>query len=118
METGNERIDQLLHHAEEYVNTQKQIGKLMITKKGAEIFSAAASALMLSVIFFFVVLFASLTFAWAVSAWFGNPYAGFIGLTVLYLLAGVLLSVKREQWLKAPLKNLFIRSALKNDPHE
>lgn len=118
MDSTKEKIDMLTEHAEAYIKTQQQLGKLIITQKTGELFSSVVSALILFAIFFFVIVFASLALAWGISSWFENMYAGFIAVTALYLLTGIILSVKRDRLLKTPLQNMFIRSSLKNDAHE
>lgn len=118
METGHEKIDEFIGHAEAYIRTQKQLGKLIAVEKAGLYFSAAASGLVLFALFFFAAVFASLALAWGIAQWLDSPYAGFVAVTALYLLAGIVLSLKHEQWLRQPLFRIFIRNVLKHGTHE
>ncbi|MFI5220175.1 MAG: phage holin family protein [Bacteroidia bacterium] len=112
------KIDDLIDHAEEYFKTRQELSKLVAAEKASIAVSSLVSGIVIFVIFFFVIVFASLALAHFISEYTGKAYIGYIAVMLLYLIAGLILNAKKEQWLETPVMNAFIKNFFKNDNDE
>ncbi len=118
METLHEKITQLSGDAEKYLKTREELLELVVAEKASTVGGELFSSIVLMLIFSTVFLFLSFSAAYIIAEMSGKIYIGFISVTAFYLVAGVLLFVNREKWLKNPVTNSIIRSLLKIERHD
>lgn len=98
-----ENVSRLTENIKDYVNLRIDLAKLTITEKLAKITSFFLIAVIFFILGMFLLLFLSLSFVF----WFGNEigptWLGSLIVTVIYLLAGVIIYVKRHQFFINPL---------------
>ncbi len=118
MENEKTKVDDLIDHVEEYFQTRQELSKLVAAEKSSVILSSVITNLVFLLIFSLVFVFASIALAYGISQYFGQAFAGFLAVALLYLVIGIVLYAKQDQWLKTPLANAVIKSFFKNDNHE
>jgi len=118
MENEKTKIDHLIEHAEEYFQTRQELSKLVAAEKSSTILSSVVTSLIMLLIFILVIVFASIALAYGISQYFGQAFAGFLSVAVFYLLIGILLYVKQDKWLKAPMANAVIKNFFQNENDE
>jgi hypothetical protein len=118
IENEKSNIDQLIDHAEEYIKTRQELSKLVAAEKTSVVASSVFSSLIIFAVFFFVIIFASIALAYGIAMYLGATVYGFLLVSVVYLIAGILLFVNRKNWLEQPMMNLMIKNFFKNEEHE
>ena len=100
----------------EYVETQIELLKLQAAERIASLFAIIAAYTILSVFFIFFLLFGSMAAAFALSAWIGKAYAGFLIVGGVYLALTVWIFARRESFLRRPILDAIIRQLFKERP--
>ncbi len=118
MENEKTKLDDLIDHVEDYFKTRQELSKLIAAEKSSVVLSSVVTNLVFLLIFSMVFLFASIALAYGVSHYLGSSFAGFLSVAGLYLVIGIVLVVKQDKWLKAPLANVVIKNFFKDDHHE
>jgi len=118
MENEKTKIDQLVEHAEEYFHTRQELSKMIAAEKSGVILSSVVASLALLCVFLLVLVFASIALAYGISQYFGQAFAGFLAVAVLYLLVGIVLYAKQDQWLKTPVANAVVKNFFQNEDNE
>jgi len=117
-EQEKSNIDSLIAHTEEYLKTRQELGKLVVAEKTGIIASTIFSSLVIFGLFFFTIVFASIALAFVLGRIFGDTMYGFLAVTGLYFLAGVLLLANKKKWMEVPVMNMLIKNILKEEEHE
>jgi hypothetical protein len=115
MENEKSTLDNIIDDAQEYFNAKQQLAMLKFAEKSSQAASAATSGILLAGLFLLVVLFASIALGFALSAYFGSPVMGFLGVAGLYLLILLLMYINREKWIITPMSNTIIKSFFNKD---
>ncbi|MBK8846213.1 MAG: phage holin family protein [Bacteroidetes bacterium] len=110
-----EKIEHLIEHAEEYINTRQELLKLIVAEKTSTVLSSVMSNLIISFIFFFVFVFASFGLAYFIAEYIGKTYLGFIATAGIYFVIGLLLHWNREKLLRTPFMNSIIKNYFKDE---
>ncbi len=110
---NKEKIDRLIEHADQYLETEKELAELVIIEKTGRVFAASMSGLILVMLSMLVLVFSGIAIACVIAYLTGELYIGFVAIALLFLLLAALLYTKRAQLLSTPLLNLFIRMVLK-----
>jgi ABC-type polysaccharide/polyol phosphate export permease len=118
MENEKTKVDDLITHVEEYFQTRQELVKLVAAEKSSSVLSSVVSNLVVLAIFFLVMVFASIALAYAISQYTGQAFAGFLAVAVLYLVMGIVLYAKQDQWLKTPMANAIIKNFFKHEHDE
>ena len=118
METLQTKITNLTEHVEDYIKTREELAKLIAAEKSSVVAGEMVSSLVLLLIFSTVFLFFSFAAAYLIAELSGKEYYGFISVTGLYLLIGILLYANRQRWLKNPVINSVIKNFFKTENHE
>lgn len=98
-------FDDLTNHLEARWN----LGVLNTVEKVANAISAATSAIVLGVIGLFILFFISLGVAWLIGQSLNNLAYGLFIVALVYTIIGVILYVKRDNFIKIPVINSFIQ---------
>jgi hypothetical protein len=80
-----------------------------------------ADILAVAIVFFiasFFILLASMALAFALGRWLNDTALGFLIVSLLYALLGILVWAKRDQFLRIPILNALIKSLFNKDEDE
>lgn len=106
-------VESLIGNSTEYVETRINLLKLKIVDKSSDLASSVLSFLPLILLFVLIFILLNIGIALLIGDLIGKSYAGFLVLTGLYIIAGLVLYNGRTKWIKVPFANLLIRKLLK-----
>lgn len=110
-----EKINSLKDQVKEYVQTRIDIATLTAVKGGSKAAGNVALYLLLSILGFFFLLFASIALAFAISEWLDHRIAGFLIVAGIYLVAGILFFAFKSKLILEPLANAIINAVLNKE---
>lgn len=113
-----EELDNLILEIKDYLETRSKLGKLKALDKGSQIAADSTTAIFIAVVLLLFLVFISLACALILSEFFNKLYAGFLIVSLFYLLTGFLLYFKRAAWIKKPIINALIRNFFKDTDDE
>ena len=109
MEEEKSKINILVDHAKEYVETTVDLMKTEAVDRISTAASSFASAIILAVTGIFFLLFASVGCAYAIARSTGSTAAGFFSVAGFYLLVSLVIYASREKWIKIPIVNAILK---------
>lgn len=113
-EKEKSNIEQLVEQTTGYLDTQRELVKLVVAEKSASVLSALAAGLLLFAVFFSASLFVAYCLAMLIGRYTDDPLYGFAAVALLYIVIGFVMYIKREQWLRMPIMNGIIKNIFKN----
>lgn len=108
------KIEELAGNAKEYINTQIDLIKLTAAEKISSVLAGFIAGAIVAMVFIFVLVFGGIAAAYALSAWIGFPYAGFLIVAGFYLLLGIIIWMTKERVIRIPIMKSIIRELFKN----
>jgi len=118
MEKETASKETLLDNVTAYVNTRVELVRLQLIEKAAAMISNALSIVIIIPFFLIAFLFLSVALAHYFDELWGHEYAGYLTVTGIYMLVGLLLVWKRKYWLINPLQNNLIKQLFARHIHE
>lgn len=115
MENTFAKAEELVFTIKEYVNTRIEILKLKAAEKISGIIANLIAGVIVAVILLFFIGFASIGLAIFLSELIGKAWAGFLIVSFLYLLIGIVLWKTRGRIIQIPVMNALIEQFFKND---
>lgn len=115
MEDTLSQIRELIAAGREYIETSVDSVKLTAAEKISLVISKLVAGTLVTVVFFFFLLFASVAGALALSSWLQLAWGGWLIVASFYLLIGFLVLAVREPWIRIPVMNNIIRQLFKDD---
>jgi len=112
------KVEELTEHVKDYITTKVEITKLRFAEKTSLTIGNIIAAVVVAVLFLFVLLFGSIAGAWALSDWIGKNYAGFLIVTGIYLLVAIIVWFARNRLIRFPVMNAIIKMLHKKDDDE
>lgn len=112
------KVEELTDHVKDYITTKVEITKLRLAEKTSLTIGNIIAALVVAVLFLFVILFGSIAGAWALSDWIGKNYAGFLIVAGFYLLVAIIVWFARGKLIRFPVMNAIIMMLHKKDDDE
>lgn len=112
------KIEEFADHIKEYVNTKIRLAKLQFAEKSSGLIANIITAIIVAMVFFFFFLFTGFAAAYALSAWIGATWAGFLIIAFIYLLAGFIIFKSKDKLLRIPIMNAIIRQLFSKDDEE
>ena len=106
-------VESLIGNSTEYIETRLNLFKLKLVDKTSDIASSVVSILPLLLIFILVFFLLNIGIALLIGDFVGRASWGFLILTAIYIIAGLVLYKSRNKLLKVPFANLLIRKFLK-----
>ena len=110
MDTENKK--NFTDNIKDYIKARQSLLKLQATDKASGIIAAFISFLIIFSLLLLAFLFISLTLAHFFAEQWGHEYAGYLTVTILYIIIASLLLKFRNTWLVRPIKNQFIKIIL------
>ena len=111
METMN-KIESLGLDAMNLAESKLNLWKLQAVDKSAKFTSAGVYSICLLLIGIFFVLMINIGAALWIGEILGKSYYGFFIVSIFYVILGIILYAFREQLVKTPIVNFFIKSFL------
>lgn len=105
-------IKSLISLVKDYGHNRLELLKLKAVDKTAKFFSALVSSILLFVIFFTFILVFNIGLALWIGDLVGKPYIGFLLVSLLYVIAGLVIFLLRKTWLKPLIASIIIRKIL------
>jgi hypothetical protein len=110
-----EKVEGLTEHVKEYITTKVELAKLRLAEKTSLTVGNLIAAVVVAVLFLFVMLFGSIAGAWALSDWIGKRYIGFLIVAGFYLLLAIIVWFARNRLIRFPVMNAIVKMLHKKD---
>ncbi len=117
MEKTFARTEELAAHVKEFVNNRIAAAKLSIAEKTSKLAAKIIAIIIVSLVFFLFLIFASTALAYSLSKLTGELYWGFLIVSGIYFLLLVLIWKTKERLLRIPIMNAILHQ-LFNDADE
>jgi len=114
-EQTNDIAEDIFEHASDYVEARWKLGVLNTSSKAANGIADLATILLFILLFMIVLFFMSLSVAWVLGQYFNSVALGFFGVGVFYVIAGILLWFIKDEYIKLPLVNSFLKKFYSED---
>lgn len=114
-----QKTEELAGHVKEYLNLKLESTELKAAEKSSLLISNVIAGMLVAVIFLLALIFGSIAGAYALSAWIGKPFAGFLIVAGIYVFIGIIVWLSKEKMLRIPIMNNIIHQLFKiEDLHE
>lgn len=107
----NEAIDDAkstVRDAKDYAEASVTLAKLKAADKASTSITNTVAYILVAVVSLYVLLFAGISLAFALTNWLNSITAGFLIVTGIYALLGVLLFSMRNRLIKLPVLNALL----------
>ncbi len=118
MEKAFAKVEELAGTIKEYVNTRIESVKLRAAEKSSVIIANVLAVMMVAVLLLFFIGLASVALSISLGEWIGNTWAGFLIVSCLYLLIGIIVWTARGRIIRLPVLNALIKQLFRNDDEE
>lgn len=118
MEKETGIFETLINDTREYFHARQELLKLQVTDKISGVLSSIITFFIIFSIFLLAFLFVSFTLAHVFAELWGHEYAGYLSVTLLYTIIGLLLYRFRKTRLFNPIKNKIIQQILSKKPND
>lgn len=115
MEETFAKAEELAGHIKEYVNNRISYAKFTGAEKTSKVAANILAAVIISAVFVIVLLFASLALAFVFAKLTGELYWGFLIVSGIYLLIGLIVFALKERILRIPIMNAILEQLFKDD---
>lgn len=105
----NEKFEDLLGHARDYVNAQIDLLKLKAVEKASRVVAFMVGLFFIVLMFALAFLFVSFALAHYFAELWNHEWAGYLTVTGIYLLLGLILLKFRKALIIGPITNLLVR---------
>lgn len=115
METGQEKpglVESLVEKTEAYCRTNLELMKLKSVDKTAGVLSSAVSRLVAFLLIFMFLAMAGIGASLWLGEVMGKTYYGFLCVSGIYAVAGVLLYIFKNNWIRKSVNDALIAEAL------
>jgi len=118
MEKAFAKIEELTDTIKEYADTRIESAKLDVAEKLSSILANLLAGILITTVFLFALIFAGIALGFVLGAWMGKMWAGFLVVSGLYLLIGIVVWTAREKIIRLPVMNALIKQLFSNDNEE
>lgn len=110
MEKEPNNFEDLFDKAGNYAETRIELWKFKATKKASIIIATLVAKMIKYVLLAFFIILLNIGLAIWLGELLGKVYYGFFILAAFYLVAGLIFSSFKDQWVKNPLSDSFIKN--------
>lgn len=114
MDTIENAKDLLFDKIENYSKTSIKLAKLNAIDKTADVTSALASGIFVSIVAFMFILFVNIGLSLYLGKILGDMFYGFFLVSGFYLILCLVIYFFRNQLIKTPVSNMVLEKLLKN----
>ncbi len=118
MEKEKNKFENFFDDARDYMDARQELLKLQVIQKATRTVSNIISFFVILPFFLLAFLFVSITLAHVFAELWGHEYAGYLTITLLYAITGILLVRFRKQWLVGPMMNRMIKQILSKETND
>ena len=112
VQTESRIIDSLVEQISDYGDTRIEILKLSAVEKASELISFVSVRAAIYLIASGTILFLAIAIALFLGEWLGRYSYGFFIVSIAFVLAGILVYVWRNKWIRDPVARLVVTKAL------
>jgi len=105
-------MESLFERIRDYGETRVEIFKLTAVDKASELISLASVRVVMYLIASRTILFLGIAAGFLLGEWLGRYSYGFIIVSIAFVLAGILVYIRRGKWVKDPVARLVITKVL------
>ncbi len=102
-------IEFLFETTSQYIDTRIELAKLKAVKKTANIIGILSTKLIVAAIFLFFLLMLNIGIALWLGDILGKTYYGFLILSFVYFVIGLIVYLNQEKWIKTSVANAIIK---------
>jgi hypothetical protein len=113
-----DNAENFVDQVKEYLNTRLAQLKLSFAEKTSKVVAILIASVVSALLFFLFLVLLSVAGAIAVGQWLNNYWLGFIIIAGVILLAGFILWLSRDGWLRRPIMNALIKVMFDKDEDE
>lgn len=118
MDTKKHQLENLIDDARSYMEAREKLARLQMTEKATHMAANLMSWLIIAPVFLIAFLFVSVGLAHVMAEWWGHEYAGYLSVTLLYVVIGFILVKFRKGILVKPIMDGLIKQAFSKENHE
>ena len=118
MEKTFDKVEELAAHVKEYVNNRIAATKLSVAERTSKVAAKIIAVIIVALIFFLFLIFASTALAYSLSKLTGELYWGFLIVAGIYFLLVVLVWKTKDRFLRLPILNAILRQLFTEDDEE
>jgi hypothetical protein len=108
IEEEKDRLDDILAKSKEYVETRIDLIAINIQDRLTDILSSVVAVAILWVFGIFSLSMLSVGIALSISEYYKDPPLGFYWVGGSYFLIGMIVYIKRRDWIKLPITNILL----------
>ena len=112
MENQSSSIESLIDRVKSYAETRIDLLKLKAIDKSSSFLSTLVTMIVLGMVGLIFIILLNIGLALYIGSLVGNAYYGFFIVAGFYLIAGLVIFVCRDKWLKTPVSNVMIKNLL------
>lgn len=112
------RLKDIPDHVLDYLKTKFELYKVIAIEQISQAASNVVLGVLLFLIGLFTLVFLSVTLALIIGKALDEPYLGFLIVTCIYILAGIILFVMKKKLILEPITNMIIKKVFDNDAKE
>ena len=108
IEEEKDRLDDILAKSKDYVETRIDLIAINIQDRMTDILSSVVTVAVLWVFGVFALSMLSVGIALSISQYYNDPPLGFYCVGGSYFLMGLVIYLKRKDWIKLPITNVLL----------
>lgn len=102
------KVESLIDEGKRYVQTRIDELKLAAADKSSRLLSLTVAIFLTAAVFFLFFVLITIALAFFVGDWLGSRGSGFLIVSALALLGALWIWVKRERWIRRPIRNALL----------
>lgn len=110
--------ESFVDQVKEYLNTRLAQLKLSFAEKTSKVVAIMIAVIVSALVFFLFLVLISVAGAIAIGQWLENYWLGFVIIAGVILLAGFILWISKDGWLRRPIMNALIKVMFDKDEDE
>lgn len=118
MENTFEKAGKLAGDIKEYLDTKLEAVKLEAAEKSSMVLANVLAAISVVVVLLFSFIFGGFALAYGLAAITGSIWLGFLIVSVLFLVIGILVWLGRTRLIQLPVMNALIKQLFKEDEED
>ena len=115
MEDTFAKAEELAGHLKEYINNRMDAVKLNAAEKSSKLAATVIASVVVAMFFISFLFFASTALAFVFSRLTGELWLGFLIVSAIYLLLGVLVWLLKDRLLQLPIMNALLKQLFADD---
>ncbi len=115
MEQVFAKTEELADTLKDYINTKIEMTKLTAAEKSSTVIANLIAGFAVAVFFVLLIIFSGVVLGFGLGEWLGKTWIGFLIVTGLYFLLGIVVWFARGKLIRLPIMNALIKLLFKNE---